>query len=245
MTTIGQGIPFFKYFFLIFFSFFPLFGAGPVTHLYLAECYCIKQDIQDKKWIEDFIVGSLFPDIRYVSCLSREQTHLPITKLDEIYHIENGFEAGMKFHAWVDQVREAFVLDTEIYSAILPLTEKDRATLLKFIEEEILSDFYDGRKWSYLFDESLLEEQAFEVTIDEINYWHLIIQYNLNYRLSWLLWSCSYLKNETFGIPNTTLYNWSYLLPKLAQESLFQNHLRNLLEYFENCFEFSVHSQPQ
>ena len=65
----------------------------------------------------------------------------------------------MKFHAWVDQVREEFVVASGIYKKVIPYAEGREATLLKFIEEEIID--YDGRKWGSLFGDSLEEEKAY------------------------------------------------------------------------------------
>ena len=98
----------------------------------------------------------------------------------------------------------------------------------------MLADLYDGRKWASLFDDILEEEQTFAVSTDVIQKWHTIIQYTIHYRPSWLIWGGSYARKVLFGIPNSTLYNWSYLLPRLAHDPLFQNHLRRLLKHLED-----------
>ncbi len=51
----------------------------------------------------------------------------------------------MKLHVWVDVMRENFIA-SKVYDAVAPHAEQFSATLLKFIEEEILADFYDGRQ---------------------------------------------------------------------------------------------------
>ena len=33
------------------------------------------------------------------------------------------------------------------------------------------------------------------------------------------------------GISDETLYEWSYLLPELAQDPIFQSHVKHLLSY--------------
>lgn len=222
-----------RLFFLFIVSLFPLFSAGPITHLYLAERYCEIHVIQDEQWVHEFLIGNLFPDIRYLGHFPRELTHPNVIHLDEIQSIVNGFEAGMKFHAWIDLAREEFVEETGVYKSVIPLAEGHQATLLKLIEEEIMADLYDGRQWSFLFDQVQAEEREFGVSDDVIQSWHTILQYTMEYRPSWLIWSCSYYKEVAFGILNSTLYNWSYLLPKFADDPLFQNHVRKLLEHLE------------
>ena len=228
-----------RLFFLFIIPLMPLFSAGPITHLYLAARYLETHAIQEEQWTHEFLIGNLFPDIRYLGHFPRELTHPNVTHLDEIQSTVNGFEAGMKFHAWVDLAREEFVEETGIYNSVIPFAEGHQATLLKLIEEEVMADLYDGRKWSFLFDQVHAEERAFGVSDDIIQSWHTILQYTMEYRPSWLIWSCSYYKEVAFGISNSTLYNWSYLLPQFACDPLFQNHVRKLLEQLEKTLDMS------
>ena len=213
------------------------FAAGPLVHLYLAERYCQLYEVEDETWKEDFLVGTLFPDIRYIFPLSREETH-PSTPFEQILSTSSGFEAGMRFHVWVDQMRERFVCDTGIYAQVLPYTKKHRATLLKWIEEEILFDQYEGERWSHLFDR-VWEEETERVSIDIVEKWHFMIRSTLNYHLSSLLFALSD-REEAFGISNQELYEWSYLLPELVKEEGFQLHVKTLLRHLESelfCIE--------
>lgn len=64
---------------------------------------------------EAFLVGTLFPDIRYITHFPREKTHFNVNSLKEVGETSSPFDAGMKFHAWVDRVREEFVISSGIY----------------------------------------------------------------------------------------------------------------------------------
>jgi hypothetical protein len=209
-------------------------AAGPVTHLYLGEQYCALSGASEEETGE-FLVGTLLPDIRYVACCSREKTHIEVADLQEVAESASTFEAGMKFHMWVDVEREAFVEDSGIYDFVRLHAEGHEATLLKFIEEEVLAGFYDGQKWSFLFDE-IRNDELFFATEDHIARWHSMIQYTMAYRISWLIWGASYIKERAFGISDETLYAWSYLIPELAQTPLFQDHVKNLLFHLETKF---------
>ncbi len=222
--------------FLIFFQIG--MAAGPMTHLLLGEKYCFLSGDSEEKTGE-FLVGTLFPDIRYIAHFPRARTHPVVTDLREVVQSSSNFHAGIKFHAWIDIIREEFIEESGIYQAVMPYAKGHEATLLKFIEEEILADFYDGQKWSYLFDRIGENEKIF-ATDDQIGRWHFIIQYSMSYRLSWLIWGVSYFKSQAFGISDETLYEWSYLLPSLAQDSLFQSHVKALLAYIQEKMEESL-----
>lgn len=205
-------------------------AAGPMTHLYFAEYFCKVHGIWNEKSVREFMVGTLFPDIRYIAHIPRESTHFPLQGLQDVLQEERPFYAGMKFHAWVDIIREEIVVSSGIYEAVSPHAEGRDATFLKFIEEEILADFYDGRKWSYCFDKSLVEERFFVSSDVTLARWHEILQYSMNYRPSWLFWAASYLRPTVMSIPSTTIYAWSYSLPKLAKEPRFQEHVKLMHE---------------
>ncbi|MCP5505700.1 MAG: hypothetical protein H7A38_02325 [Chlamydiales bacterium] len=203
------------------------FAAGPMTHLYLGEEYCLKRRY-DEKETGEFLVGTLFPDIRYITHFPREKTHFPVDSLLEIWECPSPFLAGMKFHNWVDGVREAFVVRSGIYEKVIPYANGKEATLLKFIEEEILD--YDGRKWGALFREAHEEEKKY-TTDAMINKWHWIVWGSMQARPNWPLWGLSYLKAEAFGITSQTLYDWSYLLPTFANDPAFQGYVDDLLSH--------------
>jgi hypothetical protein len=205
-------------------------AAGPMTHLYFAEYFCRVHGICKEKSVREFMVGTLFPDIRYIAHIPREATHFPLEGLKDVLQEEDLFRAGMKFHAWVDIVREEIVVSSGIYEAVAPHAEGRDATFLKFIEEEILADCYDGRKWSYCFDSPLAEEKLFVGSDEVLAKWHYILQYSMGYRPSWLFWGASWLRPTLMSIPASTIYNWSYALPKLAKEHRFQEHVQKMHE---------------
>jgi len=216
----------------IFLAFFQMgMAAGPMTHLFLGESYCSFSGDSEEK-TEEFLVGTLFPDIRYIAHFARARTHPVVRDLQEVAQSSSNFYAGIKFHAWVDIIREEFVEKSGIYQAVIPYAKGHEATLLKFIEEEILADFYDGQKWSYLFDQVGESERSF-ATDNQIERWHSMIQYSMAYRPSWLIWGVSYFKSQAFGISDETLYEWSYLLPEFARDPIFQLHVKNLLAYLQ------------
>ena len=207
-----------------------LFSAGPVLHLWVAERFCEINGITDKDTLKEIIVGTEFPDIRYITHGPRELTHPMISDLKEVYQSATPFVTGMKLHAWLDITRENFI-SQEVYAAIAAHSEGFSETLLKFTEEEMLADFYDGRQWSSHFDKALPEELAFapEETVVK---WHGFVQWSMAARPSWLLWAQSY-RGPAFGISASTLYNWSYLIPKLKGEQIFQDHLHTLMAHIE------------
>lgn len=210
-----------------------LFAAGPMTHLYFAEKWAEQNPIASDEALRDFILGNLFPDIRYIANIPREWTHADVYSIDEVGASSTPFEGGMKLHAFVDMVREEFVERTGIYAYVIPYAEGYPATLLKFIEEEILADRFDGRRYSYCLDWIIEDEMRLGLTEDVVDHWHSRLRYCMNARPSWLLWFAS--GKSHFGLPASVIYNWSYLLPKLAQESVFQRHVEEMLRHVETA----------
>lgn len=212
------------------FYFSPLSSAGPMLHLWVAERFCEIHGIDDNEVLQGIIIGSEFPDIRYITELSRDETHPIVLDIQEVIQSATPFEIGVKLHSWLDFIREDFI-DQIIYDAISLYDNEHSATLLKFVEEEILADFYDGRKWSFFFDKILPEELIFAKEEAAIK-WHSLIQWTMSFRPSWLLWAQSY-RSPAFGLSTETLYDWSYLIQELKQQQTFQDYLNALLEHLD------------
>jgi hypothetical protein len=210
-----------------------VFSAGPVFHLWTGEKFCDALSIPKGQERAAILVGTEFPDIRYMAHFPRNLTHPVVLDVRDILTGKTPFEIGMRIHSWLDYTRENRI-SKEVYDALAPYSEDQgqRVHLLKMVEEEILADIYDGRPCSAYFDSIHSEELAYA---DEqmIWNWHSYIQWSLALRLSWALWAQSY-RGDAFGLTAQTLYNWSYLLPKLKEQPIFKNHLYQLLEHIES-----------
>lgn len=205
------------------------FSAGPLLHIWTAERFCSLYHIPPDQVI-DLLVGTEFPDIRYITALSRESTHPHVTCIQNVSDTQSHFRKGVKLHAWLDKIRESFIPD-EIYQAIAVYSEGYCSTFLKFLEEEILSDFYDARRWSFCFA-CPLEEELELARYESVTKWHEMLKWAFAASPSMLLWAQSY-RGSAFGVPSGILYRWSFLLPELKEDPLFREYCMKLLEHIE------------
>ena len=83
----------------------PLHAAGPITHAFLAELFFKQFPKYDSEEQKAFRLGTLFPDVRYLGTIPREETHFPEMTLEEVLEETNPFLAGMKFHSYVRKER--------------------------------------------------------------------------------------------------------------------------------------------
>ena len=95
-----------------------------------------------------FIRGTLFPDIRYFANISRESTHDKNVTLEDIASCKDAFDAGKKFHAFVDELVDKQEnlknnennkrIGTKIITRHAPVLKKYIVMLLKFAEDDII-----------------------------------------------------------------------------------------------------------
>ncbi len=110
--------------------------AAPITHLLFAAA--LSEEVSN-----EFMAGVSFPDIRYISSLSRERTHaFGVDKITDV----TSFISGMAFHQYIDVTREEYWEEHGIYNK-LPVTPST-VSALKFCEDVVLYDLYD--KWQSL-----------------------------------------------------------------------------------------------
>jgi hypothetical protein len=153
--------------------------AGPVTHIVLAlHILHLLPGHIDK---EAFIVGTSFPDIRYMAELTREQTHIEPVSWQDVINEPSSFRAGMLFHNLVDEIRitdfEGDFYDRSKAAQYNPLYLKLFLLIHKAAEDAYLYTKVSG--WEEIagyFDTIYQEERDFQVSEEILREWHTMIQ---------------------------------------------------------------------
>ena len=147
--------------------------AAPVAHIFCALAL-LQSGALKVKSEKDFIIGTSFPDIRYLAKLSRKDTHTHPITWQQVKNAKTDFQAGMLFHALVDDSR---IKQIEIVGEPhMPYVPVMKTYILKLFEDILLYDRV--KNWSVIlsyFDDILPEELAY-VTEDQAREWHKFIQ---------------------------------------------------------------------
>ncbi len=152
--------------------------AAPVTHIIFADKVFDKH-FRDKDR-KQFIIGTSFPDIRYLGAIDRKYTHFDNVFIPQI-KTKDPFTAGLMFHSFIDKTREDFVRSKNIYS-LLP-SSPYIAHSIKFYEDYLLYD--QLKNWQEIvgyFDTILESEISIGVRDDDVKRWHTILQRYLTHR---------------------------------------------------------------
>lgn len=148
--------------------------AAPVGHIVcaLALLNSPSANIIDK---HAFLVGTNFPDIRYISDVHRSTTHkLYDSSLGHVLEAPSSFEAGRRFHVFVDREREKHMQEHHAYRFIKngPL----KTQMLKLIEDHIMFDKLKDRfNAKEVFNKIYDEERAFLLEDQVILAWHNLL----------------------------------------------------------------------
>lgn len=144
--------------------------ATPLTHIILSES--IYHELFSVQWKWDFLVWTLLPDIRYLDrSIPRDKFHTENMSLDKVLSVNSSFEKWILFHSLLDQVRDKFYIEREIY---VRWWDEDFIIALKLLEDELLYDKISN--WS----EQIKYLQEFDyTTITEINHEVLKKRYTL------------------------------------------------------------------
>jgi hypothetical protein len=135
--------------FIFFLLSISLNAAAPVTHVYFAQIWIDNFHIQYSHYQKEFIAGTLFPDIRYLGTISRNATHERGVTPEKIRATHCIFEAGMRLHSLVDEVREKYVHQSGVMEHLHLIPKNVRVLFLKLLEDEIL--------WNYVHSQEVLE----------------------------------------------------------------------------------------
>jgi hypothetical protein len=147
--------------------------AAPIAHVFLAIQF-LAGPLQNMFNEEEFIVGTSFPDIRYLKVIGREETHFKDVSLQDIKKETNSFKAGMLFHSFVDEKREEYIVRNHFYEKVPNFRFTSQS--LKFAEDQILMDYFDIKKYQSYFNKIYPEERFYKISDENLRSWHNFLQ---------------------------------------------------------------------
>jgi len=147
-----------------------------ITHVVLAEKifekYCLNGD-GDRR---SFILGTCFPDIRYLGVIDRTKTHFEGLGLDDLKG-EEPFVAGLKLHSIVDNDMNRRFMKESNLSSFFPADFRHAHGAVKIFEDIVLYEkIKDWDRIISYFDMVLDKEIWFGVSYEAVVKWHQRLQ---------------------------------------------------------------------
>jgi hypothetical protein len=149
--------------------------ASAISHVYTAQKYH-QLFLSDKDInLHHYYLGNLFPDIRYLGTISRQDSHRGEITHQRVLSATDDFERGRLLHCLVDLRREALVHELHIPDLIPdhPMVPG----VLKFIEDDLnyplVSDWQTC--WNYL-DQPPIKSELDLVPLDTAVRWHQLLR---------------------------------------------------------------------
>lgn len=210
-------------------------SAGPITHAYLAERFLENFPRENFEAEKSFMIGTLYPDIRYISKVHRKETHIDANTLDDILEEPDPFIAGAKFHTYVDKERNIYVLASNVYPRLMPNAPINfRALLIKLIEDEYLLSKLDWKNYLSLLSKVHQGELSQGVPEATVKRWHTFL--TLYFRSSPLsfLSLMSLLKNPVGPYSQKEALLVLPDFKKAMENPAFKDYVYGMVAIFEN-----------
>jgi len=234
-------------------------GASELTHAYLAKKW-LDLNKKSEEYRGAFMRGTLFPDIRYFASISRESTHDKNVTLHDIASCKDAFDAGKKFHAFVDEFidkpknikKEAKnqLRGTKIITKQAPVLKKYIVMLLKFAEDDIIFAMNDKcadiAKYLGPLDATM---RTFNVSDQKLQAWYLLLK---SIYFSGTIPSTAIagdaqkdLVDFLKPIPIHELSQFAPNIKSLAQNHHIQNYTKERLRDFDKTFKKFLKKQKK
>ncbi|HRE30874.1 MAG TPA: hypothetical protein PLD88_02770, partial [Candidatus Berkiella sp.] len=167
---------------------FGLKAAGPAMHVTLGEkwiaTFAPEYSEEQKKL---FLLGTVFPDIRYLGVIKRNQTHFKGMTLEKVYAADSPFMRGMYFHSFVDEYRDRCVRKSGIEKTITEIPRHQQGTFLKLIEDQILHSQYRWPEFKKYLMSIPDDEKKFGLEISALTQWHTGLTFYFSTKPSMIL----------------------------------------------------------
>jgi hypothetical protein len=147
--------------------------AAPITHVVLAEKVYTKYFSNKNR--KEFLVGTCFSDIRYLGVIDRSKTHYEENDFADILK-SDAFTAGMRFHSFVDNVREKYMNEKGLYAFFPESAYLTQA--VKIFEDEVLQKkIKDWGEIGGYFEEIDEGEMKFGIAEEDVERWHTLLRH--------------------------------------------------------------------
>lgn len=145
--------------------------ASEITHIVYGKKLFDRNSLVD--WPK-FVVGTIFPDIRYIAKVDRDLLHTYGTSEENI-PTTNAFESGKYVHCLIDEKREAYIKSRGIYE-LIPLNNVS-VSALKLVEDTVTYSLYsDWQSVIVSLDDIYEEELVHGITKEIVHRWHKFFQ---------------------------------------------------------------------
>lgn len=217
---------------------FPLYSAGPITHVALGEKWLklIAPDYtEDQK--KEFLLGTVFPDIRYLGVIKREKTHYKGVTLQAIRKADSPFQQGMLFHSFVDEFREKWVKEKGVEKKLTDIAPNQQQFFLKIIEDQILYSEYSWNTFRQYLMTVPPEEKEYGIQDKALNEWHAGLTLYFTVSPELLLVQMGLLEKDILTIKAPVIKQWGALLPEYTARIDMQKHVSEMMDAFEKAIK--------
>jgi hypothetical protein len=148
--------------------------AAPIAHIFCA-LFLLNSGAIEVNNKSDFIVGTSFPDIRYLGVINRAQTHEENITWSAVKNASTSFEQGRLLHSLLDEEREKFIVHYNLYDCVPD--SRFRTQILKFYEDMLLYETINN--WPEIadcFDTIVSEERAYSIKENDLLLWHNLLK---------------------------------------------------------------------
>lgn len=145
--------------------------SAPISHIAFAEI--ILQRLPQELKTCDFYTGVCFPDIRYLGGIDKEKTHPHMSSFNDISD-DSAFLAGVKCHAYLDQLRDRYLENSDVYESLTDLKLSKMG--LKFVEDQLRAKSPLRKDVAHCLDSLLAEELRFGLSENKILHWHRLLK---------------------------------------------------------------------
>ncbi len=147
--------------------------AAPLFHATIGQMWIDHFEQYSEEQKKAFMLGTLFPDIRYMAKISRTKTHEKGLTITDLIEIKDPFTKGMKLHSYVDEVRDNYVDKHLLPPGYRHLAYAPQIRI-KVLEDEVLysQNRCDKKAICTFLSTPIKEEEIHGVTPQVIQQWH-------------------------------------------------------------------------
>lgn len=216
-------------------------ACAPAMHAYLGQMWLDAYQVKEATTRRDFMIGTLFPDIRYMGHVSRSQTHEKHVTLEQIDKEKNYFKKGMLFHAYVDEQHEKFTNRSKAYQNLPKDIKSSREIFIELISDEIIFDQAWIKPIATDINTVINDEKILGLTEFDLYPWHMLLNAYFMDPPSQNLQRLTMIGRDIKFLKAKTIETWAKRLPEMKKNAYYQKYTADLISFFRTKITTQVH----
>lgn len=205
-------------------------AGGPVFHAFFAQFWLNEFEEYNFEQSQQFFLGNLYPDIRYIENIGREETHESKVTFKKVVMEKDPFRKGVLLHSYLDKMRSQKVNKLKTARLISKQVKSFTGHFLKLVEDEILFEKINQTQAKVYLSGKMKPTAPLPVSTVATTKWRYLLKLYFTASPKILIKQLEVLSKLFENLSKKMIFNWDHLLERYSKDKKMIKKTNKLID---------------